>query len=319
MTAIVTLTMNPAVDLASRVERVLPVDKMRCAAPRFDPGGGGINVARTIHVLGEPVLAVFPVGGPAGQLLADMVQTIGVPMRSVPVSGHTRQNLSVTETASDDQYRFVFPGALLTAADRERCLREVERALVDSSYLVASGSLPPGVPADFYRAVVELARARGVRSIVDTSGAALHGIRGAYVVKPSLRELAEYVGRPLPDRLEQLAAARQLIVDGLSENVVLSLGAAGALAVTADAAHRYPALTATVASGIGAGDAMVGGITVGVVRGGDLFEAVRLGIAAATAALETPGTQPGRAQRIAELFRELDASAYEVGQNALNP
>ncbi|NNH69307.1 1-phosphofructokinase family hexose kinase [Nocardia uniformis] len=310
--------MNPAVDLASRVERVVAIDKLRCAAPRFDPGGGGINAARTIDVLGEQVLAVFPAGGPAGLMLAEMVHAVGVPMRSVPVSGHTRQNLSVTETRSDDQYRFVFPGALLNAVDRERCLREIDRALTDSSYLVASGSLPPGVPADFYRTVVELARARGVRAIIDTSGAALRQIRGAYLIKPSLRELSELVGRPLPDRSEQVAAARQLIADGLGENVVVSLGSAGALAVTAETARRYPALTARVVSGIGAGDAMVGGITVGLARGGDLFAATCLGIAAATAALETPGTQPGRPRRIAELCRALGTAVCEKSPNALN-
>ncbi|MFC9994015.1 1-phosphofructokinase family hexose kinase [Nocardia sp. NPDC127526] len=298
-----TLTMNPAIDIASSTGQVRPTDKMRCAAPRFDPGGGGINVARTVAALGEPVRAVFPVGGPSGALLAELVRDAGVPARTVEVAGATRESLAITDTSCGAQYRFVFPGPRLTAPEQHRCLAAVERAAQGARFVVASGSLPPGVAVDFYQQLAELLTDLGIRLILDTSGAPLRAVRGGvHLVKPSVRELAEYAGHPLPDRAAQLAAARALIAAGVSEIVVLSLGAEGALAITAAGAEYFAPIPVTVRSGIGAGDAMVGGISVGLLRDYALSDAVRLGIAAATAALGTQGTGPGHPARIAELF-----------------
>ncbi|RDI55272.1 1-phosphofructokinase family hexose kinase [Nocardia mexicana] len=303
--SIVTLTMNPAVDIATRTGAVVTTDKMRCATPRFDPGGGGVNVARTAGVLGEPVIAVFPAGGHTGRLLADLVRAADVPCRAVPVAEPTRESFSVTDTGAGSQYRFVFPGARLTPAEQHRCLATVEKVAQGARFLVVSGSLPPGVPADFYQQVSDLAGVLEVPLIVDTSGPSLRELRGGVLLlKPSLRELAEYAGRPLAGRGEQVTAARELIAAGVSRIVVVSLGAAGALAVTAGEHQWFAPVAVPVRSGIGAGDAMVAGITVGLARGADLGDAVRLGIAAATAALTTPGTGVGTRSRIEQMYRQ---------------
>jgi 6-phosphofructokinase 2 len=307
---IVTLTMNPTIDIATRTGRVVATDKMRCAAPRFDPGGGGINVARTVLALGEQATAVFPAGGHTGRFLTDLVRSVGVPARSVPVGEPTRENFSVTETDTGEQFRFVVPGPRLTTAEQHHCLAVVEQTCRGASHLVASGSLPPGVPAEFYQQLADLAGALNIPLILDTSGAPLRQLRGGvYLLKPSLRELAECVGRPLPGRADQVAAARELIGAGLTQIVVVSLGAAGAVAVTADQQEAFSPITVPVRSGIGAGDAMVGGITVGLARGLDLGDAVRLGIAAATAALTTLGTCPGTAARIEQMYHSLRTTA----------
>ncbi|WP_157107011.1 1-phosphofructokinase family hexose kinase [Nocardia arthritidis] len=306
MSRIVTLTMNPAIDLATRVAEVVPTDKMRCAAPRYDPGGGGINVARTVAELDVEVTAVFPTGGPPGRLLEQLVRDAGVPPGPVPVAEFTRENLSVTDTTSGEQYRFVFPGPRLTDPEQHRCLVAVERAVSGADYLVASGTLPPGASPDFYQILTDLVGDLGVRVVLDTSGIALRSVRrGVYLIKPSVRELGDYAGHPLVDRAEQLAQARRLITAGMTEIVLLSLGAAGALLVTRASHEWFAAVPARVRSGIGAGDAMVGGVTVGLARGYEPADAVRLGIAAATAALATTGTGPGRAEHIAQLYREL--------------
>ncbi|MFR9749643.1 1-phosphofructokinase family hexose kinase [Nocardia sp. 004] len=301
-----TLTMNPAVDLATCVDKVMPIDKMRCTTPRFDPGGGGINVARTAAGLGVEVTAVFPSGGLHGRLLEQLVREAGVPVRSVSVAEPTRENVAVTDTATGEQYRFVFRGPRITAPEQHRCLAEVERAVRGVRYLVASGTLPPGASPDFYQTLTDLVAESGVRVVLDTSGPALRTMRhGVYLIKPSVRELGDYVGHPLTERAEQLSAARTLITSGMTEIVLLSLGAAGALVVTRNQHEWFPPIPARVRSGIGAGDAMVGGTTVGLVRGYSLADAVRLGIAAATAALATVGTGPGRPEHIDELYREL--------------
>jgi 6-phosphofructokinase 2 len=301
--SIVTLTMNPAVDIATRTGCVLATDKMRCAAPRFDPGGGGINVARTVQALGGYATAVFPAGGHTGRFLEDLVRATGVPARPVWVGEPTRENLSVTDIGTGNQFRFVLPGPRLTTAEQHHCLAVVEQTCVGASHLVVSGSLPPGVPAEFYRQLADLMGALGIPVILDTSGAALRELPcGVYLIKPSVRELADCVGRPLLGRPEQVRAARELIGAGAAEIVVVSLGAAGALAVTADREESFAPITVPVRSGIGAGDAMVGGLTVGLARGLDLDGAVRLGVAAATAALSTPGTSPGSRARIEQLY-----------------
>ncbi|MGW4330020.1 1-phosphofructokinase family hexose kinase [Nocardia sp. NPDC004573] len=305
MSRIVTLTMNPAIDLATRVDKVVPTDKMRCATPRYDPGGGGINVARTVAELGVEVRAVFPTGGPHGRLLEQLVRDTGVPPVPVQTAESTRESLSVTETSSGEQYRFVFPGPRLTDPEQHRCLAAVERAALGADYLVASGTLPPGASADFYQILADLLADLGVRVVLDTSGNALRSVRrGVHLIKPSVRELGDYAGHPLIDRAEQLAQARGLITAGVTEIVLLSLGAVGALVVTRESHEWFAPIQARVRSGIGAGDAMVGGVVVGLARGYELSEAVRLGIAAATAALATTGTGPGRHEHIAQLYRQ---------------
>ncbi|MBF6137367.1 1-phosphofructokinase family hexose kinase [Nocardia otitidiscaviarum] len=308
--SVVTLTMNPAIDIATGTERLVATDKMRCTPPRFDPGGGGVNAARTVAALDVPVTAVFPAGGPAGAQFEELVRDAGVAYRKVPVAGHTRENLAVTDEGTREQYRFVFPGPRLTNREQHRCLAAVEKLARNARYVIASGTLPPGVPADFYQWLADILSDLDVRLVLDTSGAPLRAMRGGvHLMKPSVRELSDYVGRPLIGRADQVAAARGLVDGGVSEIVLVSLGASGAFAVTRDTERWYAPIQVGVRSGIGAGDAMVGGTTVGLARGYRLDDAVRLGIAAATAALGTPGSQPGSRCRILDLYRELTAGA----------
>ncbi|MGW4356820.1 1-phosphofructokinase family hexose kinase, partial [Nocardia sp. NPDC004582] len=281
--SIVTLTMNPAIDIATTAGHIAPTDKTRCGAPRFDPGGGGINVARTIAALGERVTAIFPAGGPPGRLLEQLVRDASIPIRPIPVAGHTRESFAVTAADTGAQYRFVLPGPRLTMPEVHRCLAEIERAAPDCRYVVASGSLPPGVPVSFYQSLADLLGDLGVPLVLDTSGAALRAVRrGVHLLKPSVRELTEYAGRALPDRESRIAAAHELVEHGVSEIVVVSMGPEGTLAVTRDDARWLPSVEVPVRSGIGAGDAQVGGIVVGLARGYPLDAAVRLGVAAAT-------------------------------------
>ncbi|WP_210745077.1 1-phosphofructokinase family hexose kinase [Nocardia flavorosea] len=300
---IVTVTMNPAIDLSTSTDRVAATEKMRCAQPRTDPGGGGINVARTVLALGEPVLAVLPVGGPTGTVLKDLLERAAVPCRIISIDGSTRESFSVTDNESGRQFRFVLPGPTLTPAEWSRCLDAAIDAARSAQYVVASGSLPPGVPSNFYQALATRVAGAGRRFILDTSGEALRQLRhGAYLVKPSARELAHYVGHPLPDTDSRITAARELITGGVSELVVVSLGADGALVVGRDWWETVSATPVAVANATGAGDAMVAGLTVGFTRGLDTLDAMELGIAAASASLVTHGTNPGHPDVIANLL-----------------
>ncbi|MBI3214089.1 MAG: 1-phosphofructokinase family hexose kinase [Mycobacterium sp.] len=288
---IVTLTMNPALDITTGAELVRPTDKIRCAGVRYDPGGGGINVARVAHMLGEPVLAVYPAGGPTGGLVTELLAGAGVPLHRIAIAAATRESFTVDEHSTGKQYRFVLPGPQLTPAEQTECLEALRLAAVSADYVVASGSLPPGVAPDFYQRVSDICRDSGARLVLDTSGGGLTHVRsGVFLLKPSLRELRECTGAPLESTADQFAAAGELIERGIAEAVVVSMGADGALLATPGAYRRYLAPPVEPGSGVGAGDAMVAAMVVGLSRQWSLSHSVRFGIAAGAAMLSTPGT-----------------------------
>ncbi|MET0994798.1 MAG: 1-phosphofructokinase family hexose kinase [Mycobacterium sp.] len=303
----VTLTMNPALDITTDTDFVVPTDKMRCSAVRYDPGGGGINVARIARVLGASVAAVFPAGGATGDLVTELLAP-EVPPRRVRIAGSTRESFTVNETSSGRQYRFVLPGPWVTFAEQAECLNALRAAVVSADFVVASGSLPPNVHPDYYQRVADICQEHGAGLILDTSGGGLQHITdGVFLLKPSVRELRQCVGRELSSESDQLAAARELIDRGCAENIVVSLGPDGALLATPHVSQRYPSVVVPSGSGVGAGDALVAAITVGLSRGWPLEKSIRLGIAAGAAMLMTPGTQPctrGDVERLFEMVPE---------------
>lgn len=309
---IVTLTMNPALDITTSTDVVHSTDKLRCAAARYDPGGGGINVAHVADVLGAATTAVFPAGGPAGETVEKLLVAEGLAVHRVKIGGSTRESFTVDERSTGKQYRFVLPGPELTLAEQTECLLQLRRAAASAAIVVASGSLPPGVPIDFYQRVADVCADLGAMFILDTSGGGLkHVTSGVYLLKPSLRELRECVGRELDSEAEQAAAAYELIDRGCADHVLVSLGSRGALLATRQGGHRFPPVAVPAGSGVGAGDAMVAGVAVGLTRGWPLTKAVRLGVAAGAAMLLTPGTAPCTRDDAERLF-ELTENPADV-------
>lgn len=305
---IVTLCMNPALDITTSTEVVRPTDKLRCAAARYDPGGGGINVAHVAQVLGATSTAVFPAGGPAGELVHNLLVAEGVTVQRVPIGGSTRESFTVNEVSTERQYRFVLPGPQLTVTEQTECLLQLRRAAASASIVVASGSLPPGIPEDFYQQVADACAELGALFALDTSGGGLkHVNAGVFLLKPSVRELRDCTGRALSTEAEQLGAARELIERGAARHVLVSRGAEGALLVSRDAAQRFAPVQVPPGSGVGAGDAMLAGVAVGLIRGWSLTEATRLGVAAGAAMLLTPGTAPCTREDTERLFGEAPA------------
>lgn len=306
---IVTLCMNPALDITTSTDSVHPTNKLRCSAARYDPGGGGINVAHVAGVLGASTTAVFPAGGPAGEMVTSLLIAEGPAVQWIPITGATRESLTVNELSTDRQYRFVLPGPELTLAEQTQCLLRLRRVAAHASIVVASGSLPPGVPEGFYQQVADMCADIDVKLLLDTSGGGLrHVSAGVFLLKPSLRELSECVGRVLATEAEQIGAARELIDRGAAEWVLVSLGAQGALLTARDRAQRFAPVNVPPGSGVGAGDAMVAGVAVGLTRGWPLAEAVRLGVAAGAATLLTPGTAPGTREDTERLFARTETA-----------
>ena len=293
MNTVVTFTPNPAIDASTAVDRVIADRKLRCGAPRFDAGGGGINVARVIHRLGGDATALFFSGGPTGELLHQLLERDGVANRTVHSEQWTRENVTVLEESSGRQFRFCMPGPQVTCEEWHSALELLGQWEPTPQFVVASGSLPPGVPPDGFAQVARTIKASGSRLVLDTSGSALVcGVTsGVYLVKPNLRELAALAGVKIADEEHVKAAARSIVERGWSEVVVVSLGAGGALVVTATDCHRIIAPIVPVRSRVGAGDSMVAGIVLALVRDWPLAEAVRFGVAAGAAAVMQHGTE----------------------------
>jgi len=306
MPAIATLTMNPALDVATGVEEVKPTHKLRCTQPRFDAGGGGINVARVIRALGGDVVAIFPSGGPTGATLEALLAEAGVPAVPVAIAGTTRESFTVDEAKTRSQYRFVLPGPELSAAEQARLLDALAAVPGPPDYVVASGSLPPGCDLAFYRDLAD--RCRGARLVIDTSGPALAACEGAHawLIKPSLRELEALLGRTFSSDQDIAAGARELLARGFADVILVSLAERGALLVTADAETRFPAIEVPVMGAVGAGDSMVGAITLALTQGRDLAGAVRYGIAAGAAALTSAATGLARREDVERLYTGME-------------
>jgi 6-phosphofructokinase 2 len=304
---IVTLTINPAIDIFVNVGRVEPTRKMRCSPPKRDPGGGGINVARVAHRLGGDVMAIYPIGGQIGKLLQRLVEREDIASLVTPSHVETRENFTAFEEATGEQYRFVLPGSPLHRAEWEALLERLASLPKRPKFVVASGSVPPGAPDDFFARVARHAKALGAQTVIDASGAALAAAlrEGVTVIKPNLIELMEFVKAPLDRDEERIAACRKLAASGRAEIVALTLGEHGALLVTAERAWRALPLAIEAVSTVGAGDSFLGGLVAALSRGKPLEEAFRVAVAAASAAVLMPGTGLCQPQEVKRLLSKV--------------
>lgn len=317
MADIVTITPNPSVDLSFSVDRLVDTVKLRCARPRKDAGGGGINVARVLHRLGSDCTALYLAGGAAGACLGELLDAEQVPRTCIEVAGETRENVTVLDESTHREYRFVLPGPQVTDLEWQRCLDDLETIDPLPRYVVASGSLPPGMPTDFYARVARWARARDVRMALDASGEALSAAldEGVFLVKPSLDELSGLVGRLLTTPEHWREAARQLVQRGRAHGVALTLGSRGAVFATPEGVIGLPALPVEVVSAVGAGDSFLAAMIWALDHDADSKEALRYAIAAGSAAVRNRGTTLCDAADVVRLYRDSCALAPvgEVG------
>ncbi len=302
---IVTLSLNPTIDIASETDIVRPTSKTRTYNETYDPGGGGVNVARTIHELGGKAQVICPAGGFTGAILDELLGRIPIERTIVPISGMTRIGTTIYERKSGMEYRFVPNGPRLSDAEVERCLEAIRD--VDCEYLVASGSVPLGAPTDVLAQIAIIAAEKGAKLVLDSSGAGLSvtlDTASVYLVKPSISELEALVGRRLDDETTERAAA-ELVEQGKCEIVAVTMGAAGALVVTRDRVIQMLAPPMQARSAVGAGDSFVAALTLALSREDDLEDAVTYAIAAGAATVLTTGTRLCRAPDVQRIYDEL--------------
>jgi 6-phosphofructokinase 2 len=303
MSAIITITFNPALDKSISVQKLIPERKLHCSEPVYEPGGGGINVARAIKKLGVNAVAYYLAGGDAGNRITSLLNKEWVEVAVTPIAGLTRENLVVFDNCSRRQYLFDMPGPPISALECKGFLKSVEDAK-GVEYIVASGSLPVGVPVDIFAELALIAKKKNAKLIVDTSGEALkHALaNGVYLVKPNRKELASLAGvEELTD--EQVpVAAKKIISTWGCEAVVVSLGPLGAMLVTKTQVLKISQPVVDVKSTVGAGDSLVAGIVLALAGHKCIEEAVQYGVACGSAATLNAGTELCRKADVERLF-----------------
>lgn len=297
MQDILTITLNPAVDLATTTDHVEPGPKLRCDPPQTDPGGGGINVSRAVKLLGGQTRALVAIGGPTGKKLRHLLTEEGIAILPFRAPGETRQSLAVMDRGTGAQYRFVLPGPVWDDERLDSVLTAITEAVPDEGFVVISGSLPPGIPPDFACRVGQHMAGRAVKVVVDTSGPALEllaktpGPYAPYVLRMDGEEAEELAGRPLPTREDSAGFAAELVARGAAKVVIVARGADGSVLATATERLHATAAPVKVRSKVGAGDSFVGAFTLSLARGRSYGEALQWGAAAASAAVTTDATR----------------------------
>jgi 6-phosphofructokinase 2 len=302
---IATLTLNPAVDLACTAASVRPTHKTRTFEERFDPGGGGINVARVVHELGGDALALIMTGGVTGRLVEALLDEAGVRWQALPIRGRTRISVTVHDRQSRLEYRFVPEGPSVEQDEWNGALNILQEA--EGEWIVASGSLPRDVPADFYAQAAAIASRRGQKFVLDTSGSALRAAigHGIELLKLSLSELEFLISRELHDLQSLEKEVALLIRSGAARMIAVSLGRDGAILGTNEGVSRLPAVKVEECSAVGAGDSFLAGLVLGLARGVSDRDALALGIAAGAASVATYGTAQVRRADVETLCRKL--------------
>lgn len=311
---ILTLTLNPALDLAAEAPQVVPGPKLRCSAPLVEPGGGGVNVSRAIAELGGSSRAVLALGGPTGQELAALLSAQGIDLVQLVAPGPTRQSLSITDQ-NGEQYRFVLPGPVWTAQAQAEILGQIDDMLMPGTHLVLSGSQPPGMTPDFAVQIARLCATRGAVSLVDTSGVPLETLARqgcADVLRMDHAESEILAGRALTSRADSLGFARDLVKRGAAHMVVMARGAEGNVLVTAQTALSCRPPDVPVRSKVGAGDSFTGAFVLALARAMSPAEALRQGTAAAAAAVMTEGSALCRAADVARLAAFCETETHAV-------
>jgi 1-phosphofructokinase len=256
---IVTLTPNPSLDRTLFLDTFVRGGVNRCMGTLVEPSGKGVNVALALHNHGAKVLAVLPVGGPAGEQLVHMLDSAGLPYRAVPIAGLIRTNVSLIETDGTTT-KVNEPGPSLAEEETANLIRTALSACAPGDWLAICGSLPDGFSDPDLVETVRIAQSAGLRVAVDTSGPTLTAALAAapHLVKPNAHELAETTGQAISTIGDVIAAAEMVRAEGVAA-VLVSLGRDGAVLVEESGALFGHSADVNVVNTAGAGDAFLAG------------------------------------------------------------
>lgn len=312
MRDILTITLNPALDLATEVPNIVPNVKLRCAPAQLDPGGGGINVSRALAILGGQSRTFVVLGGHNGEHMAKLMTAAGLDLLVHPARGETRSSLSVLDSVTGEQFRFMLPGPEWTRLDVAAVTGSLNQAADPEGLAVISGSIPPGVPLSIPLDLARTMNAHGTQVVLDTSGAALK-LAGAatdsavHVLRMNHTEANEFLGRELTDLVDAANFAQSMVEQGAARIVIVARDHEGSVLATHGLRLHAPAANVPVKSKVGAGDTFVGAFTMGLALGEDLATCLTRGVAGASAAVMTDATRLCRLEDAERLRAECVA------------
>lgn len=303
---ILTLTVNPAIDRNITVDRLAFEDRAYILSSNDSPGGRGINASCVIHSFGGQTNAIVPAGGASGTRFTESMQGCGFPVVVVPIRNKVRTNLTITDRHGLT-VKLNEPGPKLEKSEVAKIEKTVRTHLEKVSWLMLCGSLPPGVPTDFYARLIHEAHKRGVKTLLDTDGdALLEGVEAKpSVATPNQQEAERLLNTALLTRTHYLAAAERIRKMG-SESAVLSLGARGAIGAFPNGTWEVIPPRVEAVSPIGSGDALAAAFLWAMERKPDYTDALRWGVAAGTASAQLPGVQFGSLDATREIYAHVE-------------
>ena len=292
MTKIITITLNPSIDKSTTVPSLIPDQKLRCKETKFEAGGGGINVSRAVKKLGGESTAWFLAGGHFGDFFVELIKQKELLFEVFHIKNETRESLILFDESNENQYLLDMAGPEIEENEWQNLLNAVEK-LENVEFIVASGSLPPGIPVDFFGKLAKIAKNKGSKFILDTSGEALKIAidEGVFLIKPNLKEMGLLFNLEKIDLKIAQEKAQEMLKTKNIEAIIVSLGADGALLVSKDFTEHIPSPPAEKKSTVGAGDSMVAGIVFSLSKGKTMLDSVRYGVACGAAATLNAGTK----------------------------
>lgn len=280
---ILVLNLNASVDKRYTLPDLKKGEVQRVAAVDNTPGGKGLHVANVDTILGEDTVVTGWLGGKSGEFIADRVKDYGISGDFVPMAGETRSCLAVI-TDDGAQTELLEPGPTVTPAELEAFREKYSQLLKKAEVVVASGSLPRGVSADFYAGLCREAKQAGKKFLLDTSGERLaEGIKAQPdFIKPNKDEIEALRGRPVKDEADVVREVQAFLDDGIPLAVV-SLGAAGSIAGCSEGLFRVTVPHIECRNPVGSGDSFVAGAAAGFARHLPVTDLLRLAAACGTA------------------------------------
>ena len=296
---IYTVTLNPAIDQTLVLERFVAGDTLRVKSSRFDPGGKGINVSRVVRELGGESVAMGFAPGGLGRYIEQTLKAQGIECDFVHTKGEARTNITIIDESRHMHTILSDPGPQTDDRFAEQLLTKLRKRLRANDWLVVAGSIPPPFSPDIYAEIITMARENWVHTVLDADGPALViGVTARPdMVKGNRRELERLLGRRLGDERSTLEAAEVLRGMGVRMAVV-TRGREGAVAVSDEGSWRSVAPRVRAVSAVGSGDGFLAGTVLSLSRGDNMEDALRLGVAAGTACVLTPGTELCRRREV---------------------
>lgn len=310
-----TITLNPSIDQHIVIDKLVKDDAIRARESRRDPGGKGINVSRAVKELGGQTIALGVAGGCAGYMLRSLMAEKGIAFDALELPEESRINVIITDLSDRTQTRISVAGPRLSLAAVDSFVNRILDHKPMPEWWVLGGNLPPGAPNDLYVRMIRELQGRGAKCLLDADDEVLKlGVQAnPYLIKPNEYEFERLVGRPLPDEASLLRAAQEVVLRGI-QIVAVTLGRKGALVVTSNQAFRATSPPVEIKSKVGAGDSFLAGCVLALSQGRPIEDALKLAMAAGTAAVMNEGTQLCHKEDVESIIGRIKIESLDIPQ-----